>query len=126
MIGVYAFISKHQMQPTYIGYSVNVESRIKNHFANRRSFTFDTWLICQPFDTKKEAYDEEQRLIQKFNPPENRTSRERRRFNLYECECIEEVLRGYEHPPWQHMSMIDSVYYKSARDKWIEQGRVME
>jgi len=123
MIGVYAFIQKSGKHPSYIGYSTNVERRIKEHFAIRRSFTFDSWIIWQEFETRSMAHREEQRLIQNYEPMHNSINKEKRHFDLHQCERIEEVLEGYEHPPWKPMSMIDRVYYKSARQKWIDQGR---
>lgn len=125
MIGVYAFISKRNMHPSYIGYSTNVERRVKEHFAIRRNFTFDSWIIWQEFETRTLAHLEEQRLIKTFEPMYNSINKEKRHFTIHKCERIEEVVEGFEHPPWKQMSMIDQVYYKSAREKWIERGRNM-
>ena len=123
MIGVYTFIKKNTMYPSYIGYSTNIEKRIKQHFALRRNFTFDSWIIWQEFEVAELAHQEEQRLIQEFQPMYNSIIREKRPFILHKCDRIDEVLEGYEHPPWKQMSMVDRVYYESARQKWIEQGR---
>ena len=125
MIGVYAFIPKSKTYPSYIGYSTNVERRVREHFAIRRNFTFDSWIIWQEFETRALAHKEEQRLIQMFTPSYNSIGNKKRHFNLHKCERIEEVVEGYEHPPWRPMSMLDQVEYKIARDKWIERGRKM-
>ena len=126
MMGVYAFIPKYQMKPEYIGVSKNVEKRIRSHITQKRDFTRgDPWIVYQPFDTYDAAHNEEQRLINLYHPRYNWVTREKVHTSIYECEVMEELLEGYEHPPWRPMSMIDRVYYKSARDKWIERGRNM-
>ena len=127
MIGVYAFIPKGQLGVQYIGHSKNVQKRITEHFRNDRPFTTSAWILYQPFKTKKEAYHHEQLLISKHKPWYNKTIKRNQIIDTpWECESIDDVLTGHEHPPWRRMSIVDQVYYKSARQKWIDQGRNKE
>jgi len=126
MIGVYAFIPKYSMTPEYIGVSKNVEKRVRTHVTQKRDFTRgDPWIVYQPFDNYNSAHNEEQRLINLYHPRYNWVNREKIITSIYKCEVMEELLEGYEHPPWRPMSMLDQIDYKIARDKWIERGRNM-
>ena len=126
MIGVYAFIPKYHLAPEYIGVSKNVEKRVRTHVTQKRDFTRgDPWIVYQPFDNYDSAHNEEQRLINLYQPRYNWVNREKIITSIYKCEVMEELLEGYEHPPWRPMSMLDQVEYKIARDKWIERGRNM-
>ena len=125
MIGVYAFVPKYQLFPTYIGYSKNVKKRIREHQANDRPFAgVDNHVMYQPFECANHAYVCEQNLIQRYNPFYNKGRRHLvHRHFINECESIDEVFAGYENPPWRRLSMVDSVFYHKDRQEWIEKGR---
>ena len=127
MIGVYAFIPKGQLDVAYIGHSKNVQKRIMEHFRNDRPFTTSSWILYQPFQTKEEAYDNEQLLIYKHKPWYNKTRRKDKIIPTpWECESINDVLTGYEHPPWRPLGVVDQCAYNVARQRWIDQGRNKE
>ena len=128
MIGVYAFVPKHQLFPSYIGYSKDVKKRVRSHQANDRPFAYEgQHVMYQPFDCVDKAYLCEQMLIDKFNPTWNKTRKHKlNRLLIHDCESIDEVFDGYENPPWRPLSMIDRIYYNSARKQWQEEKLKME
>lgn len=117
MIGVYAFVPKGKLDPMYIGHSINVQKRIREHFRNDRPFTTSSWILYQPFEVKEEAYLNEQLLIHRHKPWYNKTIKKDQIIPTpWECESIDDVLTGYENPPWRKQSIALSAYYKNQKE----------
>lgn len=124
MIGVYAFVPKGKLTPMYIGHSKNVQKRIGEHFRNDRPFTTSSWILYQPFETKEEAYLGEQRLIYKYKPWHNKTLKRNKIISTpWECESIDDVLTGYENPPWRIHSVATLAYYKNQRELFKQESQ---
>jgi predicted GIY-YIG superfamily endonuclease len=125
MIGVYAFVPKYQLFPTYIGYSKSIKKRVRQHQANNRPFADSSnHVLYQPFESINDAYICEQNLIQRHSPVWNKTRNDYTpHLFLHECESIDEVFEGYENPPWRRLSMVESTFYHKDRQEWINKGR---
>jgi predicted GIY-YIG superfamily endonuclease len=124
MIGVYAFVPKGKLNPMYIGHSKNVQKRINEHFRNDRPFTTLSWILYQQFQNKEEAYLNEQFLIQKHKPWYNKTIRRDRIIPTpWECESIDDVLTGYENPPWRTQSLAMSAYYRHQKELFKKENQ---
>ena len=124
MIGVYAFVPRGKLNPMYIGHSKNVQKRISEHFRNDRPFTTLSWILYQQFQNKEEAYLNEQFLIQKHKPWYNKTIRKDRIIPTpWECESIDDVLTGYENPPWRTQSLAMSAYYRHQKELFKQENQ---
>jgi len=124
MIGVYAFVPRGKLNPMYIGHSKNVQKRISEHFRNDRPFTTLSWILYQQFQNKEEAYLNEQFLIHKHKPWYNKTIRKDRIIPTpWECESIDDVLTGYENPPWRTQSLELSAYYRHQKELFKQENQ---
>lgn len=75
MIGVYVLADADD-KPLYVGASNDIARRIKQHRDRKPHWwrsVADVWTY--PTDTRSEAHDNEQRLIQELRPPFNRMLR---------------------------------------------------
>ena len=124
MIGVYTFVPRGKLTPMYIGHSKDVQKRIREHCRNDRPFTTSSWILYQPFQTKEEAYLNEQRLIYKHNPWYNKTIKRNQIIPTpWECESINDVLTGYENPPWRTQSVAMSAWYKYQKETFKQENQ---
>lgn len=57
---VYILVNKKINAPIYVGVSTNVIRRLYKHWADK---SFDSYLILESFDNKKEAYAAERGII---------------------------------------------------------------
>ena len=117
MMGVYSFVAKGHSHPLYVGYSKNVNKRIRQHYLDRRSFTkpHDMYIMVQHFDEEKDARSFERLILKKHQPKFNRThkaSSSRRPLDIppfYEVENMDHVFSHMEPYPWRKYTMIDRI-----------------
>lgn len=64
-IGVYALSYKNEI--VYIGCSKNIASRVGGHYT-KGSIVFDSWKIIPLPQRKESMFDQESRMIRKYNP----------------------------------------------------------
>lgn len=129
MMGVYGFVpSRGHSMPLYIGYSKNVDKRVRQHFLDRKPYAHaDHCIVVQEFDNKDMALECERNLIKKFRPKYNIANAKRNNLRLlrmpetYVVESIDHMLDLIEPYPWRNYSMVDRITFDLNR-KWLEEN----
>jgi excinuclease UvrABC nuclease subunit len=131
MMGVYAFIPKGQSNPLYVGYSKNIEARVKQHYLNERDFTRppNMYVMTQLINEEQEARKIEREIIKQHQPRFNKQHKKKqipyglkKMPQFYEVENINYVLSGIDPYPWRQYSMIDRIIFEQNK-KWIKENR---
>jgi len=129
MMGVYSFIpSRGHSLPLYIGYSKNIEKRVRQHFLDKKPYAHvDHCIVVQEFSDRSKALDCEKELIKKFKPKYNIQNAQRNTTRLldmpetYVVESIDRMLSRIEPYPWRNYSMIDRITFELNKE-WIKEN----